>query len=307
MNILENYKQIGIVFNNIKAKGIISHSYIIETLDNPDGYEIAQELANIILEYDILNKNESRKLTEVESHPDFKVINPDNNNIKKESLIELQDEFNKTAIFGKRKVYMINGAEKLNPSSSNSILKFLEEPVKGITAILIVANRYQLLETILSRCQIISLKRNNDKSVDTKNKLIELTTSKDKADSIFIDEDKNAIETTLKFVEIIEKNKINAILYTNKYIFSNFKDKNQLYQFILALIYFYMDVLNLMNNRKVDVFHEFKQNIEDVIQKNEMKMIIKKIDALNECRKNINYNANLGLAIDKLIIDMVGG
>ena len=48
-------------------------------------------------------------------------------------------------------------------SSSNSLLKFLEEPEEGIIAILITNNINQMLDTIISRCQILKLK---NKKVD---------------------------------------------------------------------------------------------------------------------------------------------
>ena len=46
----------------------------------------------------------------------------------------------------------------MNPSSSNSLLKFIEEPEEGIYGILITTDRSKLLPTILSRCNLISLK-----------------------------------------------------------------------------------------------------------------------------------------------------
>ena len=53
---------------------------------------------------------------------------------------------------------MIREAEKLNGFSANTILKFLEEPEDDIIAFLLTDNRYHVLDTILSRCQVLSLK-----------------------------------------------------------------------------------------------------------------------------------------------------
>ena len=50
-------------------------------------------------------------------------------------------------------LFIIYNAEKLNTSSANTILKFLEEPEENIIAVLTTDNRYQVLDTILSRCQ----------------------------------------------------------------------------------------------------------------------------------------------------------
>ena len=43
-------------------------------------------------------------------------------------------------------------------------MKFLEEPEENIVAILVTENKFQLLDTIISRCQLITLnniKKNN--------------------------------------------------------------------------------------------------------------------------------------------------
>jgi len=56
---------------------------------------------------------------------------------------------------GRRKVYIIADAERLNPNSSNSLLKILEEPPERITFILIAESAVALLPTIVSRCQLV--------------------------------------------------------------------------------------------------------------------------------------------------------
>ncbi|MGQ0548167.1 MAG: DNA polymerase III subunit delta' [Armatimonadota bacterium] len=56
---------------------------------------------------------------------------------------------------GRRKVYIIADAERMNPSSANSLLKTLEEPPARVTFILIAESSVALLPTIVSRCQLI--------------------------------------------------------------------------------------------------------------------------------------------------------
>jgi len=56
---------------------------------------------------------------------------------------------------GRRKVYIIADAERMNPNSSNSLLKILEEPPPRITFILVAESAVALLPTIVSRCQLV--------------------------------------------------------------------------------------------------------------------------------------------------------
>ena len=56
---------------------------------------------------------------------------------------------------GKRKVYVIADAERMNPNASNSLLKVLEEPTARVTFVLIAESSVALLPTIVSRCQLV--------------------------------------------------------------------------------------------------------------------------------------------------------
>ena len=91
-------------------------------------------------------------------------------NCIRKTLIQLdilQKKFETKALESDKRVYIINYADKMNSSSANSILKFLEEPEPDIIAILIADNRYQLLDTIVSRCQLINLVNINMINYDT--------------------------------------------------------------------------------------------------------------------------------------------
>ena len=148
----------------------LSHAYLIETEDSSTEFPLVLLFVKMILcpleinKCDKLNCSKCNvcRLIDEKNFPDFEIIEADGNQIKKNQLLELKDEFHKTSLIGKRRVYVIKDAEKLNPSSANTILKFLEEPEENIIAILLTRNRYQVLDTILSRCQILAL---NDASM----------------------------------------------------------------------------------------------------------------------------------------------
>lgn len=76
--------------------------------------------------------------------------------IKKDDIIKLQHQFNKTGLesYGK-KIYILDHAENATPDALNSLLKFLEEPSSDMVAILIVEQIDRVLPTIISRCQNI--------------------------------------------------------------------------------------------------------------------------------------------------------
>jgi len=76
--------------------------------------------------------------------------------IKKENILKLQHEFQKTGLeHTGKKIYILNYAENATSDALNSLLKFLEEPTDDMVAILLVEQTDRLLPTILSRCQMI--------------------------------------------------------------------------------------------------------------------------------------------------------
>lgn len=90
--------------------------------------------------------------------------------IKKEQILDMQEQFSKTALesYGK-KIYIVNAAENATTEALNSLLKFLEEPSGNDTyAILISEHPEQLLETIISRCQTLSFKAQNRQELTAK-------------------------------------------------------------------------------------------------------------------------------------------
>ena len=63
------------------------------------------------------------------------------------------------------RIAIIDAADEMNESSSNAILKLLEEPPNKSMIILISHNYYSLKSTIISRCQKITLKPLSEKEM----------------------------------------------------------------------------------------------------------------------------------------------
>lgn len=93
------------------------------------------------------------------NYADLLYIDGTQTSIKKNDVISLQHEFNKTGLESSgQKIYIIDRAENATPDALNSLLKFLEEPSGSMTAILIVEQLDLILPTIISRCQMIPFK-----------------------------------------------------------------------------------------------------------------------------------------------------
>lgn len=89
------------------------------------------------------------------NEPDLHVIVPNGSSIKIDQIRDLQRELSYRAAGSKRKIYMMEQAEKMTPQAANGLLKFLEEPASPVVAILITENPHAVLPTIRSRSQLV--------------------------------------------------------------------------------------------------------------------------------------------------------
>lgn len=152
--------------NKIIENNKVSHAYLVEINDYDTDKKYIFDFIKMILcdiSYGNLEKENNNiiKLIDDDNYPDIKIIEPEGSTIKKSQMIDLQKDYSNKSLLDGKRIYVVKEADKLNPASANTILKFLEEPEEDIIAILLTTNRYKIIETILSRCQILTLKENS--------------------------------------------------------------------------------------------------------------------------------------------------
>lgn len=179
--------------DKIMQSKMLSHAYIIQVGDYEEDFLLVKLFVKEILcSYnklcnDIFSCNLCNicSLIDSNSYPDLYIVEPDGKEIKKNQLAGLQKDFQNKSLLGQTRVYIIKEADKLNDSAANTILKFLEEPNDNIVAILVTTNRYKMLETILSRCQVLSI-NSMKKSIVYDNEIIDLVNYICEGDALFI-------------------------------------------------------------------------------------------------------------------------
>lgn len=143
-------------FNKIEEKlfssyqeGTLHHAILISGRNGIGKAEFAKRLATKILSY-----------TNIDNHPDFKHISKiaGKKNISIDQVRQISGFFQSSSSQGSAKIVFIESVENLNTSSSNAILKILEEPNNNCYLILTCGNYAQILPTIKSRCQIHKIK-----------------------------------------------------------------------------------------------------------------------------------------------------
>ena len=294
------------IFKNSIIKNKLSHAYLINT----NGYHKGFDFAKAFAKYLLCPNNETGShecsvchLIDNNSYSEFKVIEADGLWIKKEQTDELQEMFSMKSLSG-RKVYIINGVENLNISASNSILKFLEEPEEGIVAILITDNIYKVLGTIVSRCQVINLNNVQVKSDDMLlNVGNQLYNDSDKINEFVNDSESiNKIGHVIDFIEYLYSNKLDTLVYINKYWNDFFKGKDDYLFAFNIMIMFYSDVISYKMGNDI-ILSEFKSNIEKFSEL-DYNIINSILNLIMEVREDLYSNVNLNLLMDKFIIKM---
>ena len=146
-HILGNEKNKEILEKIIKTNKI-ANSYLFIGKSGIGKKLFAKEFAKALLEID-----ENQELL----HPDYTFI--DSNGGEKQNIIEVNQikkdlihVISKSPIKAKRRVFIIDEAEKMNIVAQNAFLKTLEETPAKAVIILICSDKSKLLPTIISRC-----------------------------------------------------------------------------------------------------------------------------------------------------------
>ena len=143
-------------------KNKILHSYMFVGIEGIGKQLIAKKFAQMILctnqEKKGCNTCKSCIEFNTNNNPDYLYIEPDGKKIKIEQIRYLQKKMQEKPIISDKKVYVINDADKMTTEAQNCLLKTLEEPPEYGTIILIGSNENAFLNTIKSRCMIVSFK-----------------------------------------------------------------------------------------------------------------------------------------------------
>ena len=269
------------VINSIKNNKI-SHAYLIETNNYPLSNEIILEfIKEIFKKY--MDEEEFSKidsLIENGTLTDFKIINPDGNWIKKDQILELKESFSTTSYSDRPRIYLINEADKLNKYAANSLLKFLEEPDGNIIAVLVSENRYRVLETLRSRCQLYTLI-----NVDKKNEI-------------------SNIELITKIIETLENKKMESIAYLPIVLENDLHNKDFWTSTFKNIIDIYENSLRKMENTS---YINYGEILDFIVNKNSLQSIINKIYLLFTSLTNLEYNLNINMMLDNFIVEWSGG
>ncbi|MBO6195035.1 MAG: hypothetical protein J6O56_01665 [Bacilli bacterium] len=305
---LEKYIKEQEIVTNLLTRSIkedkLVQAYLFCCDDVEYAYMYAKEFTKDIIASSKMNDEILRniyKRIDNDEYTELKVVETSGNIIKKEQLLYLQKDVQNKPVEGNKIIYIIKNCEKLNSSSANSILKFLEEPADDIIAILITNNINLVMPTIKSRCQILNFKnvRKDFEEIDKLKKYI-------LPENIDIEDEDidNLINSSFEFIKTIEKTKKSTIIYEKELLWDKFKTSNDILILLNIMLYSYMDALYIKLGKNINYMFSYEQIPEELSNINEKEDLINKINIIEVIKNDLKMNVNSKLLFDKLIIEL---
>ena len=219
---------------------------------------------------------------------------------------------------GKTRVFIIASAELMRSEQSNILLKTLEEPPDNTIIILLAAGTEDLLETIVSRCQLLQLR-----PVSTE-KVMAAITGRDFQIEIDIKEiarlsrgrigwairassDSTVITALEKYLDSIESAVIGSL--EDRFEFSRvlamgFREDRRIGMYHMDLMLtWWRDLLTLSNDRDVEIVNISRRTtMEDILKSLNTVQVVKAISQVRIAIDNLHKNVSPRLVCDNLML-----
>lgn len=312
------------LFSNSIKKDRLAHAYLFEGGRGTGKSDAAFLLAKCFfcLEPGVEPCEECRNCKRIDSgnHPDLLVIRPDGQSIKKGQIQALQEEFKKTGVESKKKLYIIFHADQMTANAANSLLKFLEEPNPGTMAVLVTEQPQKLLNTIISRCQLLTFRPLAPSSIEQSlikegvaahlaALLSNLTGNVAEALELSRNEEfAEARSKVIKLYEVLINRRGHAFFYIHDTWMPFFKEKDQQELGLDLLLFIYRDVLSVqVGNSGQVLYQDIIDKIETHALQSTQGTVLKQIQAVLEAKKRLHSNVNASGLMEQLVLTLQEG
>lgn len=298
----------------------ISHSYLFEGEES-----IGKKMVALLFSKTLLCKEEGLEPCnrcnsclkfDNWNHPDFELIEPEKNLIKKAKIDDVIKSMSIAPLESKRKIIVIDNSDQIGVEGQNGLLKTLEEPPPYVNIILISSNSNNLIPTILSRCQVVKfyqvdskkieelLKRDYNKTLEEANFIAHFTKGS-VGRSILLSSSEDFFHRRDKLLEIIN----NVVKGGKPAVFSSFdfftENKEFIDELLDIIIYWFRDLI---------IYKEIGES-KIIINRDKLPLLIDQsflssskindiIENIIEARKNIKRNINYQLIIETMLLNM---
>ncbi|HAS74197.1 MAG TPA: hypothetical protein DCS67_08655 [Clostridiales bacterium UBA8960] len=273
-------------FKEALDRNHLSHSYLIS---GSEDIELAKSIAQRILckqEHTGCGSCSSCLKLASDNHPDLMIIIPDGASIKNAQVEAFQEFIYIRPFESAHKIVIFNEAHLMTERAQNRILKVLEEPPEYAVFLLLTRQMPSMLETVLSRCQILF--------------------SEDKTGA---ERPVHYIEKAMELLSGIESRDAGRVLEYGAY----FKqEKNQVSIFLALLSSILRDIMifrethnyQLISTENLTILN-YKEQLGKCSASISRRKNIELIHMIDEIDQRIKNNMNFDLTVDKLLFKCI--
>jgi DNA polymerase III, gamma/tau subunits len=273
-------------FDDVIKKGHLSHSYLLAGTEDVD---MAKTIAQRILckqEHTGCGSCSSCLKLASDNHPDYMMITPDGASIKNAQVESFQEFVYIRPFESIHKIIIFDEAHLMTDRAQNRILKVLEEPPAYAVFIFLTHQVESMLDTVKSRCQIVQVKEDQVKLVDSE-----------------------MSEKAIELIRGIEKQDAGRVLEYGSYLK---QIKPQISEFLNLLSSILRDIMifrETSNYQLITVSNLSILNYKDLIFRVSSSLSrgknVELIELIEEVDQKLKSNMNYDLTVDKLLFKCI--
>jgi len=323
MKFLESQPKVIRQLEKLVIKERVSHAFLFDGVKQANKLDIAYYFAKMLLcrntdqGVPCLECDDCKRV-DSQNHPNVTYIEPEGLKIKIDQIKDLQQAFKVTGLEDNQRIYIINNIEHISPQAANSLLKFLEEPAEDVHAILLTDNMHKVINTIVSRCQIINFVKPDYKTFissyledgynaeDVTLASLVSGPGEELEDLIDNEEFMLLLSSVKSMMKEFIRSKKNVLCELPELWHKNIQGRKECIKAVETMLYFYRDVLNHKLGNELEYFHSSKSLLSDVSGRTEIKEILENIDLIFDAKKKLESNVNQRLVLDQLFMKLKG-
>jgi DNA polymerase-3 subunit delta' len=321
-------KAINLIDQALK-NGLIAHSYLLTGPEHIGKMTLAKNMAQALnCEQSSPPCGECRSCLKIanSSHADVTIVSlsqeddSEKTEIGIDRIRDICHLANMSPYEGKFRVFIIDKAELLSPAASNALLKTIEEPPPQIVFIFLTSDSSRLLPTIVSRCQVISLKLVPISQVEQfltqtykispeRSRLLAWLSRGRIGWAISAAEDESTIikhqEGVKKLVDIINDNEEERLEAAADMAARFAKNRESVYSMLNDWLNFLRDLLLTgLGLSELVINVDFKAVLDSLSPKIEFSDLIESISETDRASVDLRHNVSPRLVLDNLFLDL---
>jgi DNA polymerase-3 subunit delta' len=265
-------------------------------------------------------RDDHKKVVKSE-HADLSLVIAYNRNILVDAIRDLEREANFRPFEAKARYFIIDEAEKMNPQAANALLKTLEEPPETSFIFLITSRPDSLLQTIISRCQVVRFVPISATEIERHLLLTQKYSPDDaallskvargsigRALNTDIEKFRSGRKSMIKVLESLLLKEDRAALLQIAERISDAKLKDEFEPQLEALQSLISDIWNTKLGTSAEklVNSDISNELMNLALSSESPALARWQNEIETLRENLNFNLNRKIAMDALFMQMAG-